>query len=96
MKQGSVLRAIGAQHGIRSGTAFRSAMVMAAAIAGIQSAFATDLSQQQVLLSRLGPYEGRGKGRARVHMGPGDGSRRMNRVAAKRRNVARNRLAHRA
>lgn len=78
---------------IRAGTPFRAAKMMALAIASIQGAFARDLVMQRTALESLGPYEGRGKKRTRTHFGPG--TRANQRAAAKRRNVIRNRRAHR-
>ena len=74
---------------MRAGTPFRAAAMMMAAMAAAQQMFGAGSSGYQTALSNLGPYEGRGKKRTRLHHGPGNGASISQRIAKKARNVAR-------
>jgi hypothetical protein len=73
---------------------FARAIAMAASIASVMQATAGNYSTQQKELASLGPYVSRGKGGKKPAVS-GNGSARVQRNATKRRNVRRNRLAHR-
>lgn len=78
---------------MKSGTPFRRASMMMAAISAIMTAASGNTAMQQQQLAQLGPYESRGKGQGgpnRLAPGAGMAARR---AAMKRRNVLRHRKA---
>lgn len=78
---------------MKSGTPFRRAMMMMAAISAIMAGTVGNMAAQQAQLSQLGPYESRGKGRNMPNRrAPGAGMA-SHRAAMKRRNVLRHRKA---
>lgn len=78
---------------IKSGTPFRAAQMMALAIAAAIAQAGHDATSREAAIRALGPYQGRGKGKARTH--DQGGSRAFQRVAAKRRNTIKFRRANR-
>lgn len=76
---------------MRSGTPFRAAMMMAAALAALSYRYAPGTALFQAGLNDIGPYEGRGKGRTRRH--DGGGTRAFQRAAVKTSNRAKHRRA---
>lgn len=66
---------------------------MMAAISAIMTMHAGNFAAKQAALRQLGDYESRGKGGKRAHRNTGIAAAR--RAAGKRRNVLRNRRAHR-
>lgn len=69
------------------GVAFRAAILMSQALAVLASQFAPGTVAFSQAAERIGPYKGRGKGRARYH--DQGGTRAFQRAAAKARNVKR-------
>lgn len=76
---------------IASGTPFKQAQMMMARINTIAASMSNNPLMMQAALSELGPYQGRGKGRTKMHVG--GGTRAAQRVALKKRNQARHRRA---
>ncbi len=72
---------------MRAGTPFRAAAMMMSAIAAAASMFGVGTAGYQTALSNVGPYEGRGKKRSKVHTGPGNGASISQRTAVKAKNV---------
>lgn len=78
---------------MKSGTPFRRASMMMAAISAIMASTHGNFAAQQLQLASLGAYESRGKGKGGPNrMAPGAGMA-AHRAAMKRRNVIRHRKA---
>lgn len=76
---------------MKAGTPFRAAMMMSLALATLAQAHKVGSVGFQAGLNDIGPYEGRGKHRARHH--DQGGTRAFQRAAIKARNVRKHRRA---
>lgn len=76
---------------MKSGTPFRRATMMMAAISAIMSATMGNMAAQQAQLAQVGPYESRGKGRNMPNRRAPGAGKANHRAAMKRRNVIRHR-----
>lgn len=75
------------------GGAFHRSATMAAAVMAVLAATVGNFAAQRAGLDGIGTYESRGKGKTCYHAART--TRRDQRAATKRRNVQRNRRAHR-
>ena len=78
---------------MKSGTPFRRAQMMMAAISAIMSATVGNTAAQQAQLAKIGPYESRGKGRNTPNRSAPGAGMAAKRASVKRRNVLRHRAA---
>jgi hypothetical protein len=78
---------------MKSGTPFRRANMMMAAIQAVMLATAGNMAMQQQQLHAIGPYESRGKGRGGPNRKAAGAGMANHRAAMKRRNVIKHRKA---